>query len=590
MKKYVIGIDLGTTNSVLAYAPIDAETAEVRLLDVPQIVAPATIESRPSLASFVYLPTEAELGDDSLKLPWETNQTEIGVAGEIARKRSAELPDRTVSAAKSWLCHNKVDRREPILPWGAPADFPKISPLTASKLYLEHLIAAWEQKFPDCPVSEQQVVLTVPASFDASARELTREAAVAAGISAENLLFLEEPQAAIYAWLGEVGDEWRKSLKLGDVLLVVDVGGGTTDLTLICVEEEDGELVLKRLAVGDHLLVGGDNMDLALAYYVAELLNEKGHKLDPWQSVSLWHSCRTAKETLLSETDNGKDNYTISVLGRGSRLIGGTISVEVEKSKAASLLGDGFFPVCERSDRPQRRTISGFKELGLPYEQDTAISRHLASFLAAHDASPTHVLLNGGVFKSKSLSERLFDSFGKWFPQNVPESLSAIDLDHSVARGAAQYGWAKETGGVRIRGGTARSYYIGIETAGLAIPGAPRPLKALCVAPIGMEEGTETDVPSEEIGLVVGQTAHFRVFSSTTRKQDQPGDLFDVNSAGEELAETDSMETMLPKEDSNEDYVPVRFHTQVTELGVMELWCNSSSEDKRWKLEWGSRE
>lgn len=589
MKQYLIGIDLGTTNSVLAYARIDLETPEVKVLEIPQLVAPSTVESRTSLASFLYLPTGPELDDGSLELPWNDRDPEAGVVGEIARKRSAELPDRTVSAAKSWLCNNKIDRRAPILPWNAPKEVPKTSPLTVTKIYIEHMISAWENQFPDAPIHEQQIVLTVPASFDASARELTREAAVSAGIPNENLLFLEEPQAAIYSWLGEVGDEWRKTLKLGDVLLVCDLGGGTTDLTLIVVEEEHGELVLKRLAVGNHLLVGGDNMDLALAYYVSGLLNEKGTSLDPWQSVSLWHTCRAAKEALLSESSES-ETYTVSVLGRGSRLIGGTVSVELERSQASELLENGFFPLCAKTDRPERAAIQGFKELGLAYEHDTAISRHLAAFLANHDVVPSHLLLNGGVFKSKTLSERIFTILHNWFPGNELKLLSAVDLDNSVARGAARYAWAKTNGGIRIRGGTARSYYIGIETTGLAIPGAPRPLKALCIAPIGMEEGTETDVPSMEIGLVVGQTAHFRVFSSTTRKQDAPGDFFDLNSAGGELEETDSMEAMLPKEDSEENYIPVRFHTHLTELGVMELWCNAASGNKRWKLEWGGRE
>ncbi|MGL6194791.1 MAG: Hsp70 family protein [Thermoguttaceae bacterium] len=599
---YIIGIDLGTTNCVLAYSLLGEDKPEVNLLPIPQLVAPDTTENRDSLPSFLYLSEDGKI-----------------VTGEFARRRSAEVPDRTISAAKSWLCYSKVDRRAPILPWNSPAEVSKLSPLTATQKYIEYLIKTWETAFPDAPITQQEVVLTVPASFDASARELTREAAIAAGLSAEKLTFLEEPQAAIYAWLEEVGDNWRKELKVGDTLLVCDIGGGTTDLTLVGVEQENGELILKRIAVGDHLLVGGDNMDLALAHHVAELLAEKGTKLDAWQAVSLWHSCRAAKESLLTPktSKTGKDNtresaadsFPISVLGRGTKLIGGTITVDVKREKVESLLTDGFFPQCELTDRPKRRAVSGFRELGLPFENDTGITRHLGAFLSSHNAKPAYILLNGGVFKAKALQERLFDTFENWFPNERPAQLeSGAGLDNSVARGAVYYGWAKQKGGVRIRGGTARSYYIGFETAGLAIPGAPRPLKALCVAPFGMEEGTETDVPSEEIGLVVGEPAHFRFFSSTTRKEDKPGALLgsshiaelDSNgvasdeSASADIFETDSMVTVLEVSDVNgntiDDYVPVKFHTSVTELGVMELWCNSTISDNRWKLEFSVRE
>jgi hypothetical protein len=430
---------------------------------------------------------------------------------------------------------------------------------------------------------------------------LTREAAIAAGLPKDRLLFLEEPQAAVYSWLCETGDRWRKLLQVGDKLLVCDVGGGTTDLTLIAVEEEQGELTLKRLAVGDHLLVGGDNMDLALAHLVAELLAEKGTKLDPWQSVAVWHSAREAKEVLL--TDNAKKSHKISVLGRGSKLIGGTVSVDVPRDQVIALLADGFFPKVALSDRPKRRPMSGFREIGLPFEQDSAMTRHLAAFLSTQGddgavARPTHVLLNGGVFRATTLEKRLFEVLADWFPDAVPQRLCAtFELDHAVARGAAYYGFAKTSGGIRIRGGTARAYYVGIETTGLAIPGAPRPLKALCVAPIGMEEGTECDVPSDEFALITGEPVPFRFFSSTTRRADRPGTLLDsshITAAKSdeepELVETDAMEALLPCEDSDDDEVPVRFQTRVTELGILELWSLATNSDKRWKLEFSVRE
>ncbi len=588
--QYVIGIDLGTTNCVLAYAPLTEEAPRIELLPAPQLVAAGTVEARTGLPSFTYLASPHETGGGALDLPWAAGRD--FAVGEYARRQGAEVPDRTVGAAKSWLCYSKVDRHQPILPWNAPAEVPKISPVTASTHYLAHLVAAWEAAFPDAPLARQKVVLTVPASFDAAARELTREAALAAGLP-EGLVLIEEPQSAVYAWLAAMGDRWRRRLTVDNTLLVCDVGGGTTDLTLVRVGEEGGELVLDRMAVGNHLLVGGDNMDLALAHFVAGLFAEKGVTLDPWQSVALWHSCRAAKEALFAA--HGPETHTISVLGRGSKLVGGTVSVEVDRAAVGELLLEGFFPQCTLGERPVRRRVSGFAEIGLPFESDTAVTRHLATFLSAHGEDggavyPSHVLFNGGVFKAARLRERLLATLAGWFSgEEAPAVLDpAADLDHAVARGAAYYAWAKEAGGVRIRGGTARAYYVGIETSGLAIPGAPRPLRALCVVPFGMEEGTEVEVPSQEIGLVVGEPAHFRFFSSPTRKQDRPGNLLPTCA---ELEETDSMETTLPAdEDIEEPYVPVRFQSRITELGMFELWCAGTQTDKRWKLEFSVRE
>jgi hypothetical protein len=590
--KFVVGMDLGTTNSVLAYAALDADQPRVELLPIPQLVATATLEARAMLPSFLYF-GGAESRGGVYDVPWASGRD--FAVGELARRQGAEMPDRTVAAAKSWLCHSHVDRRQPILPWNAPAEVPKISPVAASQRYLEHLAAAWEAAHPEAPLAEQHVVLTVPASFDASARELTREAALAAGLPAD-LVLLEEPQAAVYAWLATIGDRWRKAISVGDTLLVCDVGGGTTDLTLVGAAEENGELVLRRIAVGNHLLVGGDNMDLALAHYVAGQFAAKGVQLDPWQSVALWHSCRAAKESLLMP--GGPETHGISVLGRGRKLIGGTVSVEVDRGSVSKLLIDGFFPHCRPTDQPVRQRASGFREIGLPFESDTAITRHIAGFLQAHSdlpgepLRPTHILFNGGVFKADMLRQRLLDVLGGWFGENAKPRLldGEHDLDHSVARGAAYYGWTKQRGGMRIRGGTAQAYYIGIETAGLAVPGAPRPLRALCVVPIGMEEGTETDVPSDEIGLLVGSSAQFRFFGSAVRKGDRPGDLLNAWSA-DELAETDPLEASLPADKSiDEPYVPVRFHSRITELGVLELWCVGTKTDRRWKLEFSVRE
>jgi hypothetical protein len=594
MRKYAVGIDLGTTNSVLAYAPLDAgEETPPEVLQIPQLVAPATVEARGSLPSFLYLAAEGEAGGGALDLPWTEGR---GFAvGEMARRQAAEVATRTVVAPKSWLAHSRVDRHQPILPWNAPSEVDKVSPVEATRRYLEHLVAAWDAAFPDSPFADQRVVLTVPASFDASARELTHEAALAASFPSDFTL-LEEPQAAVYAWLGDEGPGWREQLGAGDVLLVCDVGGGTTDFSLIRVAEEDGELLLERVAVGNHILVGGDNMDLALAHHVASDFAAQGTQVDAWQSVALWHSCRAAKESVLAE--DGPENHPVTIPGRGSRLIGGTLSAQLNRDQARQILLDGFFPRCAVGDRPAGRRGSGFQEIGLPFEADPAVTRHLAHFLSSHAgegeefARPTHILFNGGCLKARSLQDRLTEVLGTWLgPGGELRRLErAEDLDFAVARGASHYGAAKEGRGVRIRGGAPRSYYVGIETAGLAIPGMPRPLKTLCVLPFGLEEGTEVEIPGHQVGLVVGEPASFRFFSSTERPDDDAGTLLESWGEGE-LAETDPLETELGVDEAPEEgYVTVEFRTRLTELGMFELWCVERAGERRWKLEFSVRE
>lgn len=589
--QYAIGVDLGTTNSVVGFVPLETEEPAVDLLQLQQLTAPSTLENLPSLASFCYLATENETQSGVYALPWAEKRDYV--VGEQARKQAAQVPSRTIAAAKSWLAHSKIDRRNPVLPWNAPEDVLKISPVEASKRYLEEMVAAWNAQFKDAPFNEQNVVLTVPASFDASARELTMEAAQKAGLP-NDLVLLEEPQAAVYSWLAEVGEKWREQLNIGDVLLVCDVGGGTTDFTLVGVSEENGDLVLKRIAVGNHILVGGDNMDLTLAHLARNAFADKGIKLDAWQSVSLWHSCRTAKEKLLSE--DAPQTYPVTILGRGSKLIGGTVSIDLEGAHVLSLLVDGFFPECDPDASPARRGASGFREIGLPFESDAGITRHLAHFLRAHGENgklvkPSHVLFNGGVFKAAPFRNRLLEVIQGWFGDHEVTPLERTpDFDYAVAKGAAYYTFVKQGKGIRIRGGTARSYYIGIETAGPAVPGIERPMNALCVVPFGLEEGSQIEVPGEDIGLVVGEQAKFRFFSSSVRKKDQPGDIL-TSWTEEELEETDSLEAHLPADERfTEGYVPVHFESKLTELGMFELWCRSAVSDDSWKLEFSVRD
>ena len=413
---YIIGIDLGTTNTVVAYTKTVFEKntiPEIHVFDIPQIVSEGVMEDRNHLPSFILIPQAHQVARESLHLPWK--KEELFCLGEFARNRGEELPDHLISSAKSWLCHEMVDRSKPILPWNKHKDHLKMSPIEASSKILCHIRDAWNytmaQTDPRYRIEEQEIFLTVPASFDAMARDLTVQAAQLAGLS--NITLLEEPQAAFYAWIQSNGDRWRDAVKKGDLIIVCDIGGGTSDFSLIRVTEQDGELALERIAVGDHLLVGGDNMDLALAHMVANKLSRNGKKIDSWQMRGLTHSCRIAKEKLLSE--NGPESCPISILGRGSSLIGSTIKTTLEKEEVLNVLVDGFFPICQRTDRPVSHRKIGLQEQGLAFEADPGVTRHLAKFLSRNSDDPdqttfpTAVLFNGGIMKSDSIRNRILN-------------------------------------------------------------------------------------------------------------------------------------------------------------------------------------
>jgi molecular chaperone DnaK (HSP70) len=603
--RYVVGIDLGTTNSSLAYVDTGADTEDFspQTMPIPQVVNPGTVEERTLLPSFLYLPGPGELPAGSLKLPWAAERD--FAVGEFARNHGGLVPTRLVSSAKSWLCHAGIDRRAPVLPWKAPEGSRMVSPLEATTLYLKHLAEAWNHTIagpiPENRLESQDIILTVPASFDAVARELTVEAARAAGL--ENVTLLEEPQAAFYAWIEGSKDRWRKQVEIGDAILICDVGGGTTDLTLIAVGEEEGNLALSRVAVGDHILLGGDNMDLALAHQVTQQLATKGTKLDAGQQLMLWHGCRAAKEKLFS--DPALASVPVTVVGRGRSVIGGTIKSELARADVEQVLIEGFFPKCSRDAVPQRSRAAGLQELGLPYASDAGVTRHMAQFLQRHaevlkervakrgrkksTAHPTAILFNGGVLKAESLRKRVLEVVGSWADSGVRELLGN-DLDLAVARGAAYYGLVRRGKGVRIRGGAARSYYVGVETAMPAVPGARPPIKALCVVPFGMEEGTESDVPGQEFGLVVGEPVDFRFLSSTVRRSDAVGTV--VEEWEGQIEELPPISTTLEASTGQNEgqTVPVHLHSRVTEVGTLELSCLSRDNKKRWKLEFNVRE
>jgi hypothetical protein len=609
MARYAIGIDLGTTHSAVSYFNLEeakARGAAQSMLPIPQLIAPGTVEARTLLPSFLYLAGGQEFPQGSLALPW--NPSASSIAGELARTHGAKVPTRLVSSAKSWLSHPGVDRRGALLPWQAPEEVQRVSPVEASTRYLRHLREAWDHTFARTKedaanaMAAQDVIITVPASFDAAARDLTLEAARAAGL--ENIILLEEPQAALYAWLEAQGESFRKRVKVGEVILVVDVGGGTTDFSLMTVRDRAGDVELTRVAVGDHILLGGDNMDLALAHTLNQRLTAEGKKLDAWQFNALTYGCRMAKETLYGDPSMAR--APIAIPGRGSSLIGGTLRTELAREDLDRVLTDGFFPPSPVAELPRVARRTGLAQMALPYAQDPAVTKHLAAFLTRQAQAlanspdspvnvggksfihPTAVLFNGGVFKAGPLKARVMEVLNSWLTADggqPAQELAGADLDLSVARGAAYYGWVRQGHGLRIRGGTARAYYVGVETAMPAVPGMEPPVKALCVAPFGMEEGTQADVPPQEFGLVTGEPTSFRFFASSVRRDDKVGVLVDEVD-GNEFEELAPVETTLPGTPTPfGDLTPVNLQAAVTEVGTLELRCLQKDGPGKWKLE-----
>lgn len=595
--KYIIGIDLGTTNCTMAFSSLTDEESSIEQFSIPQMTTSGTQGDALSLPSFLYFPLVEELKAQVAGISWDPNRHFC--VGSFARDRGEELPSRLISSAKSWLCHSGIDRRQALLPVSAEDQAIKISALDACAELLHHLREAWDNKMPD-PFIEQQILITVPASFDPSARQLVQEAAEKAGYP--EVLLLEEPQAAFYAWLNIHADDWRKQLKVGDCVLVIDIGGGTTDFSLISVNDDGGNLVLQRLAVGDHLLLGGDNIDLSLAYQAKSKLEDQGHSIDDWQFQSLIHRCRRAKEVLLSESP--PKNIDITVMGRGSRLMGGTIKTKLTLAEAQALILDGFAPIVSPQERSKGEKRSGFQQIGLPYAQDARFTCQLAKFLAMTGDSdngsmdnflmPTAVLFNGGTTKAAALRERLVDQLNQWaksLGKPKVKVLADADYDFAVSRGAVNYGKARDGRAVRIKSGTSRSYYIGVEDAAPAVPGLQVPLKAVCVAPLGMEEGSELQLENQEFALVVGEPATFRFFSHNTPKLTDgtiPSMGTIVKHWKQELTELHPIETHLDSFESDGKTIRVNIHSRVTELGVLEVWC-VSHDGRQWKLEFDIR-
>ncbi len=605
MSRYSIGIDLGTTHSVLSYLDLQRadETAKSDIIKqevllIPQLTAPGSIDERLQLPSFIYQFHESEVASGDLALPW--NRSPSHLVGELARNMGSKTPIRLISSAKSWLCHAGVDRRSAFLPLESPEEVEKISPVEATIAYLEHLKSSWNYANSDNLIENQQVTITIPASFDPAARELTAEAARAVGF--QHLTLLEEPQAAVYSWINQAGNTWREQLMPGDIILVVDIGGGTTDLSLIAVTENEGNLTLNRIAVGDHILLGGDNMDLALAYRIKARLAEQGKNLQAWQVMALTHGCRDAKETLLA--DPSVDSVPLVVPSRGSRLMGGMLRAELTRQDVEQTLVDGFFPQVSVDEHPVHNPRAALTKLGLPYAQDAAITRHLAAFLSKQAGAleaidgfdtasgsfikPSAVLFNGGVLKAPVLATKLLNIINGWLSRDGTEAarlLEGADLDLSVAKGAAYYGYVRQGNGVRIRGGLANAYYIGVESSMPAVPGMEPPMQALCVAPFGMEEGTDVMIENQEFGLIVGEPVRFRFYGSATRREDQSGEMLEDWGDGE-LEELSEIQATLPIEGRTRgEVVPVHLAVTVTEVGTLRLEAMPVNGDERWHVE-----
>ncbi|WP_060987828.1 Hsp70 family protein [Photobacterium leiognathi] len=603
--RYSVGIDLGTTHCVLSYVDLQDENADVTVMPIPQLTNPGSVEEKNQLPSFMYQAHESELAEGDTALPW--NAKPNAIVGAMARSLGSKTPIRLISSAKSWLCHGGVNRRDAFLPLNSPEEVVKVSPLEATQQYLEHMADAWNFQHPETPIFDQDVTITVPASFDPAARDLTAEAARNVGF--KHLTLLEEPQAAVYSWIKNNDESWRDQVSVGDIILVVDIGGGTTDLSLVAVTEEDGNLTLNRVAVGDHILLGGDNMDLALAYRLKMKLAQEGKQLQPWQVLAITHACRDAKEALLNDAE--LQAMPIVVPSRGSKLLGGTLQTELTQEEVQQTLVEGFFPQTSVEEHPVQAARGALTQMGLPYAQDAAVSRHVASFLSRQSQAveelfeqfeqmhegfirPTAILFNGGVLKSNLLSDRLLGIINSWLTTGGSEPaklLQGLDLDLAVASGASYYGSVRQGKGVRIRGGIASSYYVGIESAMPAIPGMEPPLEALCVAPFGMEEGSHADVPSQEFGLIIGQPVQFKFFGSTVRRDDIAGTHLDWWQP-EEMEELPSIQVTLPVSEGRTigEVVPVKLSSRVTELGTLCLEAISTDNGQKWQVEFDVRE
>lgn len=595
--RYVVGVDLGTTNSAVNYIDTEKRPDRIEVLPIPQVVAPGQVEPLPTLPSFHYEPAAGELTAESLRLPWPTDEAGWAV-GTFARDHGALVPSRLIASAKSWLCHSGVDRTAELLPWQAAPDVERLSPVEASSRYLLHIRNAWDAAHPKHPLAAQDIALTLPASFDEVARELTVKAAARAGL--KRVVLIEEPQAAFYAWIDAHAGDWERLVTPGQKILVCDIGGGTSDFTLIRVRGgEGGKIQFHRVAVGEHLVLGGDNLDLALAHHLEQRLTEGQSKLQGRVWASLIRRCQTVKEQLLG--DDAPESLTVNLPSTGTRLIGGGRQIELSQAEVREVLLDGFFPKVDFNDAPRSRA-SGFQEFGLPYAPDPAMTKYLAAFLRAHrevgldepekaayaeagidPARPDIVLFNGGLFNSSAIRQRVLEVIRDWFAADdagwQPLVLDNERLDLAVARGAAYYGMVRRGTGTRIAAGLARTYYLGVED---------QQSRAVCVAPAGIEPGDEAHVKDLELQLLVSRPVEFPPYVSSTRLTDRPGELVQVDR--EQMTSLPPIRTVLhTRRRSEGETVPVELHARLGEIGTLELWCSEVDGRRSWRLQFDVR-
>ena len=609
--RYVVGIDLGTTNSAVTWIDTEEKPWQIRVLSIAQLVASGETESLDTLPSFHYQPPSS-LDGSALKMPWD-EQTPIACVGAWARDEMTRTSGRGIASAKSWLCHAAVDRTAPLLPWQAAADVKRFSPVEISAAYLSHIRACWDQQFKKFPLDQQDIVLTLPASFDEVARALTIEAAAQAGL--KRVVLIEEPQAAFYAWVNLFSSEgdanWRTKVHVGQKILVCDIGGGTTDLTLIRVRKAELEsaeqtspnnadstvaerIQFHRVAVGNHLILGGDNLDLAIAKHVEAKLTDGG-QLESHQWDVLLGNSRNVKERMLSA--DAPDSMTINLPGRGSKLIGGSLQADVTRDEIRTLILAGFLPEVALTDRPEYHA-SGFQEFGLPFASDPAITRYVADFLMQHAAAgldqsadddgkeasahPDIILFNGGFFASDVLRSRLIDQIAEWFRPTLgsdwaPEELENDRLDLAVARGAAYYGMVRRDEGVSIAASLARSYYIGIGDG-----------QAVCIMPGSAQSGQSYRLQEQTFMLTISQPVEFSIFVSSVRLADAPGQIVTLDP--QQLRPLPPIRTVLKVKSRNEKRtVAVKLQIALTELGTIELSCHEIETDRAWKLQFDVR-
>ena len=602
-KFYIIGIDLGTTNSAVSYVDLQTGEKEIKIFEIPQLTAAGEFSQLPVLPSFLYIPGTYDISKNAISIPWKTEDDNF--PGAFARDHGAKVPARLVSSAKSWLCHANVDRRARILPWGSEDEVFKVSPVQATATYLRHIRNAWNSTKGDDAdqyLENQVIIITVPASFDEVARELTAEAASMAGMP--DITLLEEPLAAFYSWLIRHERRWNELVKPDDLILVCDVGGGTTDFTLITLRLSEGSPRFERIAVGDHLILGGDNIDLAMARHIETQLSKK-RKIslsgDQWKT--LCHECRQAKEIILSHE---ADTRRITVMGGGWKLINGTISANLKRAEVEKIILEGFFPLVDATSQKKKGERKGITEFGLPYEQEPAITQHLGRFLERHRdevgkrlnrefRGPDLILFNGGSLKSDIIQKRIRAAIRRWFHEeneNLPKILENPDPDLSVALGASYYGIVKAGGGVRVGSGSARAFYLGIgvrETDGISQISETSEVshKAICLVERGLDEGSHMELRDKQFEVLANQPVSFDIYSSSFRSGDKCGDI----------VETDDSLTALPPIQTVVQFgkkgvrtkIPVQIEADYTEMGTLAIWCRSCVSNHRWQLQFQLR-